>query len=348
MTYFFPSPFTSDEKELTQKNALAYTINSGKNALRLTLKSFQLPSNARIGIPSFCCKAVQISVIEEGFVPCFFDLKEEQSYWADYNKDQILANNIKAIMLVHLYGFIHPDSKEIIEFCHKNNIKVIHDAAQSFGIDLSLLKDDPIIYSFGPGKSTTAALGGEIVNLKHFSESVIGSPKLIQKIKARIFFNSRLIHFKHQKINAFFSYIFNSFDSEDHSFFSMSAFQKNKALTVKELVIRSKNERKERYSILVSSICNNQNIIPAYDDGNGFYFKLILYVSKNVDNFIVYLDKSNIPYYRLAKDIDLQKRMEEVLPKFYSSYLNFVEISTERSIPMEEIRRVAHALSNFK
>ena len=347
MTYFFPTPFICGENEFFKKEELKFTINSGKNALRIALKSFGFPSNAKIGIPSFCCNAVLTAVIEEGFAPHFFDLKEENSYWADYNKEQILAKNINVVILVHLYGFIHPDSNEIIEFCHKNNIKIIHDVAQSFGIDTSSFGDDAIIYSFGPGKSSTAAFGGEIVNLKGFSKNEIRSPKLIHKINARIFFYSRLNCFKYKKIIGLFSRILNRFDPRDNIFFDMSAFQKRKAIQVKEIVIRSKNERKERYNFLTNSIKNNETIKVAFDNGSGLYFKLILYISEDIENFIQYLEKNEIPYYRIANDIDLKKRNEEMLPRFFKIYYKFVEISTERSIPMEEIKRVAHVLSNF-
>lgn len=347
MKYFFPNPFIGNETDLPTRKGLEYTVNSGKNALRLALKSFELPFNSTIGIPSFCCNAVQTSVIQEGFTPYFFDLKKEQSYWADYNQEQLLSNDIKAIILVHLYGFIHPDSKEIIKFCRVNNIKIVHDAAQSFGIDTSFFEDDLIIYSFGPGKSTTAALGGEIVNLKHFPVNTISAPKLIHKINARIFFNSRLMRFKHKKTNTFLGHIFNKYDKENINFTDMSVFQKKRAIQVKEIVAGSKQERKERYVFLINSIKHNKSILSAFDDGNGLYFKLVLFIPENMDGFIQYLDNNRIPFYRLAVDIDLKSRNKEMLPKFFKNYSNFIEVSTERSISMEEIRRIANVLSKF-
>src|SRR3989344_396775 len=104
MTYF-PSPFLPDETVKSENESLGFVVNSGKNALRLVLRSFSLKEGANVGIPAFCCDAVFQAVKEEKLTPCFFDLKEEEGYWADYSTEAIKEKKIEAVILTHLYGF---------------------------------------------------------------------------------------------------------------------------------------------------------------------------------------------------------------------------------------------------
>src|ERR1700751_2805109 len=163
MKYFFPSFIERFEVEQKPLPQLKITVNSGTNALRLLLRSFNLSVNDKVAIPAFVCDSVKYAVEQEKLTPVLFDLKPDNSFWTFYDLEYIKLENIKTVVLVHLYGFIHPDTKEIVEFCKNNNIKLIHDSAQSYGIDEKFLNEgDGIVYSFGPGKSTTAAGGAWI------------------------------------------------------------------------------------------------------------------------------------------------------------------------------------------
>src|SRR3990167_9229671 len=136
-------------------------VDSGTGALRLLLRNLNLSKGAKVAIPAFVCDSVSRAVILEGLVPVFFDLIDA-TFWTDYEEKKIKDENIKAVIVVHLYGFIHPASERITRFCRDSQIKLIHDAAQSFGINESLLAADNngVFYSFGPGKSSTACCGG--------------------------------------------------------------------------------------------------------------------------------------------------------------------------------------------
>ncbi|HXU27334.1 MAG TPA: DegT/DnrJ/EryC1/StrS family aminotransferase, partial [Bacteroidia bacterium] len=135
MNYYFPSFIQKINFEQEISPQLKITVNSGTNAIRLLLRSFNLVSNDKVAIPAFVCDSVKYAVEQEKLTPIQFDLKTENSFWTSYDLNRIKTENIKVVILVHLYGFVHPDTLEIVDFCERNNIKIIHDAAQSYGID---------------------------------------------------------------------------------------------------------------------------------------------------------------------------------------------------------------------
>ena len=48
------------------------------------------------------------------------------------NIKKVITKNTKAIILVHLYGLVG-EVNEIVDYCNKNNIIIIEDAAESHG-----------------------------------------------------------------------------------------------------------------------------------------------------------------------------------------------------------------------
>lgn len=345
--HLFPNPFKYSDKFPNDLGSLKFTVDSGESALRIALKSFSLPANAKIAIPAYSCNSVYQSVVKEGFIPVYFDLKPGNTYWADYDSERLLKENIKVLIFTHLYGFIHPDTIVLNEFCKKNEIKIIHDAAQSFGVDESFFGNDIIVYSFSSGKSSTAAAGGEICNLSK-QEIGLRKPNAVQNLSARLFFNTRYVDYQFPKLNAKLIALLNKFGSDEVNFFEMSDFQKTKALQAKYIAKHFGSERKERYDILKQSLSANTKLKITYDDIKGLYFKMVIFVPDKVDDFIEYLKQNSIIYYRLAKDINAVERRIESLPLFSKNYFNFVEISTERSIDLNEIKRIAGLLAAYK
>ena len=128
----------------------------------------------------------------------------------------------------------------------------------------------------------------------------------------------------------------------------MTNFQKTKALQAKYIVKQYSKERIERYSILKQSVLNNDKLKIAYDNNQGLYFKMVLFVPNNVVHFTEYLRANTVGHYRLGQDINVAERKIESLPLFAKNYFNFVEISTERTIDLKEINRIAIILANYK
>jgi hypothetical protein len=346
MNYFFPSFIERFEIEHEPLSQLEITVNSGTNALRLLLQSFNLSVNDKVCIPAFVCNSVRYAVEQKKLTPVLLDLKSDNSFWTFYNLNFIKSENIKVVILVHLYGFVHPDTKEIVDFCENNNIKLIHDAAQSYGIDEKVLSQgNGTVYSFGPGKSTTAAGGAWIkFSKKNGSFFILNKPSIFsfQNMKAKLFLKSRIFNYRLSKYEIFLNRILNRFHSD--TIFSMSSFQLKMASYSISILKQITPFRKKRYAILKEAITKNPLLEIAYDNDTGLYFKIILFVKDGVKKFRNFLEMNGIPYFTLFNKIEENNK----LVYFKKNALNFIEISCESCIPESEIVRIAILLNNYK
>ncbi|HTA62761.1 MAG TPA: DegT/DnrJ/EryC1/StrS family aminotransferase [Bacteroidia bacterium] len=345
MNYYFPSFIQNPNIKQEILPQLEVTVNSGTNALRLLLRSFNLTANDKVAVPSFVCNSVKQAVEQEKLAPALFDLKPDNSFWTSYNFDRIKTENIKVIILVHLYGFIHPDTNEIINYCETNKIKLIHDAAQSYGIDEQfILRGDGIVYSFGPGKSTTAAGGAWIKNFGgNKSFFTFNKPTLLsfQNTKGRLFLKSRIFGYQFNQYEKLLNVIVNKIHST--SIFRMSDFQLKMASysisNLKEVI----PFRKKRYNILKTATVKNSLLKIAYEDNNGLYFKIIFFVENEVDKFKAFLNQNDVPFFTLFNETE-----KIGLENFDKNATKFIEISCETSIPENEIERIVGLLNSYK
>ena len=348
MKYFFPSFIDSVGVKQEPLPQLKITINSGTNALCFLLKSFKLPLHSKIAIPVFVCDSVKQAVEKEKCMPILFDLKPDNTFWTYYDLEKIREQRIKVIILVHLYGFIHPDTEKITEFCEKNDIKLIHDAAQSYGVNEQLLmRGNGIVYSFGPGKSTTAAGGAWIKNCNEnetYFSIKIPSFLSFQNAKAKLFLKTRIFGYRLSKFENILGKVLNNITFNSSGIYRMSSFQLNMASYAVSNIERQTLSRKKRYLLLVEKVKRNSLLQVAYDDNKGLYFKLILFVHDEINKFRAFLEKHNIPYFSLF--INTEGNYE--LMHFKKNARQIIEISCESSIPENEIERVADLLSTYK
>ncbi len=348
MKYYFPSYVSSANAKASAHSDFTYTVNSGKNALRLVLRNLQLKAQSKVAIPAFTCIAVAEAVKEENLSPIIFDLHEGCSYWTNYTFERLLKEDIKAIVLVHLYGFLHPDTEKLTSFCQANNIKLIHDAAQSYGIDESILvKGDGIVYSFGPGKSLTASGGGWIKGISnefYAKNRIENSSSLLSNIRSELFLKTRIYKYKNSISDKLKAFLNSRSKTKPGEITSMSNFAKrinSYALSVhKEMAPLRKNN----YSVLTGAVSQNSKLSIPYDDGKGQYFKLVLFAENNSKDFKIYLEKNKIPFYAFPETEEIKN---SPLTNFSKNGPNFIEISCEASIPSEEINRIADLLKNY-
>src|SRR2546426_598607 len=98
MNYYFPGSVDSLTANAPVSAELQFTVNSGKNALRLLLRNSSLEKRSKVAIPAFVCAAVGEAVKEEGLEPIRFDLYPK-SYWTLYSEKFFADNNIRAVVL---------------------------------------------------------------------------------------------------------------------------------------------------------------------------------------------------------------------------------------------------------
>ncbi|HXP51634.1 MAG TPA: DegT/DnrJ/EryC1/StrS family aminotransferase [Bacteroidia bacterium] len=345
MNYYFPGPI--DTINIPHNTGLCkYSVNSGENAIRLVLKSFNLSVNAKVAIPLFVCDSLKTAVVKEKLQPVYLDIKDN-TYWTNYDLNLLKQQQVAVVILVHLYGFIHPDTNLISEYCKQNGVFLIHDMAQCYGADESQLDFGSVVYSFGPGKSTTAAGGGLIRAIDDdFYKNHIQSPSIWSGVKAKLFLKSRICGYKFSGSDKLVQGISNRIPASA-KIESMSSIQKDAAEYVMNLVKKRSAERKERYNILKEVVGNNLYLSIAYDDCKGLYFKSILYVKEDVIGFKKYLAENNVPYYCLFDSITIGLNETADKPYFIINAQRFIELSTEASVPLPEIKRVGEILSKF-
>lgn len=345
MSYYFPS-FLSDAKLPGKVSKdLVCTTNTGKNALRLLFRSFKMPAGSKIAIPAFVCPAVKEAVLAEGFEPVLLDLKDDRTFWTDHNPEE-LKGNVKAIVLTHLYGFIHPDTNAIVSFCKENGIHLVHDAAQSYGIDEAELgKNALLVYSFGPGKSTTAAGGGWIkgINENIYKESISLKYTAADEWRSELFLKSRIYGYELNFADKIKKKVAGPAKGKKQ-IYAMSPFQRRAATLALSGLSKAAIQRRSNYSILSSAVEKSNGLFIPYNDKKGLCFKLIAGVKNNPAQFAAYLEKNQVPFFRL---FDEKESQNYSLPNFSQNANTFFEISCEASLPQAEIARVAGILAYY-
>jgi len=350
MNYYFPSILTSltfSDKTLPLS---FFTVNSGENAIRLLLRSYKLNPGSKVALPLYVCDSLKQAVLKENLEPLYLDLKPEGTFHADYNVDFLVKEKPSVVILVHLYGFLHPDTNSVMEFCKKNNIYLVHDAAQSYGIDeTSLTFSSGLVYSFGPGKSSTAACGALVQGLeKEFYERNC-IPVLdfsLQKYKADLFLKSRIYGYEFSFLDKLMQKIIYRLP-EKHSITTMTNFQCVAAATAIDLVKNKSEERRERYKVMKNAAVANTLLSLPFDDEKGLYFKMVLSVKKDVEKFKTYLQKNDVPFFSLYDELLVYKEKFNKYPVFVENAGSFIELSTEASLPLEEVTRVAEIIRKY-
>lgn len=122
--------FESLMKEYLGCDYFSYVTN-GTIALQLALKALDIEDGEIITTP-FSYVATISSILWERCIPVFVDI-EPNNFTIDANKiEAAITPNTKAIMPVHVFGYAC-NVEEIQEIANKYGLKVIYDAAHTFG-----------------------------------------------------------------------------------------------------------------------------------------------------------------------------------------------------------------------
>ena len=163
---------------------------SGRTALYVLLKAYELKKSDEIIMPAYMCETVSQLLIDMGFRLNFVDIEKDTYNISIGDLIEKVNRNTKAIIAVHMFG--NPcDMKSLMEIANDNNLIVIEDAAQAMGAEYHGEKvgcvGDSGFFSFGRGKPITTMEGGAIVT---------NNNKIAEKSRKIISL------FKRQKMNA--------------------------------------------------------------------------------------------------------------------------------------------------
>lgn len=101
---------------------------NGTSALTIALESLNLKPNSEIIVPLLTWMATPISVLEAGLKPIFVDINPNTLCIDEDLIEESITENTRAILLVHLYGFIANIDK-ILSLCKKYHLVLIEDCA---------------------------------------------------------------------------------------------------------------------------------------------------------------------------------------------------------------------------
>ena len=171
------------ENEYAEFSQTKYAVgcSNGTDALMLAMKALGIgEGDTVLTVPHTFISSAEV-VTEVGANVEFVDI-EEDYYTMDPNKlekylKQNNDKNIKAIIVVHLYGQM-ANMEKIKKIADKHNLKIIEDSAQAHGSELNGKRPgyygDIATFSFYPGKNLGAfGDGGAIVtnNFEYYKKA---------------------------------------------------------------------------------------------------------------------------------------------------------------------------------
>ncbi|MBU0548808.1 MAG: DegT/DnrJ/EryC1/StrS family aminotransferase [Candidatus Omnitrophica bacterium] len=122
------------EQEFSAYCRMRYAVglNSGSDALLLSLLDLNIGKNDEVIVPAFTFIATALAVSHSGARPVFADIDDKT-----YNIDpaaikKVISKRTRAIIPVHLFGQT-ADMNQILKIADKYGLKVIEDCAQAHG-----------------------------------------------------------------------------------------------------------------------------------------------------------------------------------------------------------------------
>ena len=123
--------FEKSLKDYLKADNITLTVN-GHSALDISVKGLDLKGEV-ITTP-FTFASTTHSLTLNNLTPVFCDIKESDLTIDEEKIEELITDKTTAIMPVHVYGHMC-NIEKIEEIAHKHNLKVIYDAAHTFGIN---------------------------------------------------------------------------------------------------------------------------------------------------------------------------------------------------------------------
>lgn len=106
---------------------------NGHMSLELALQAMELPAGGEVITTPFTFASTTHAIARNGLIPVFCDINP-QNFTIDVSKiERLITSKTCAIMPVHVYGNIC-EVDEIDRIAQKHKLKVIYDAAHTFGM----------------------------------------------------------------------------------------------------------------------------------------------------------------------------------------------------------------------
>lgn len=141
-------------------------VNTGTSALQLAVSGLDIGPGDEVLVPSLTYVASYQAISATGAKPVSVDVLEDTLFIDMQDAKNRVSPNTKAIMPVH-YASDSKSMELVYEFAHLHGLRVIEDAAHSFGCVRNGKKvgsiGDVICFSFDGIKNITSGEGGAVV-----------------------------------------------------------------------------------------------------------------------------------------------------------------------------------------
>jgi len=146
----------------------SFALNNATNALELSAQLCQFKSGDEFICPSHTFTSSAYPFIKKGAKPIWADIDSNSRVVTLESIKKCVTPKTKAVVVVHLYGFIIPDIEDIANYCRDKGILLIEDVAQAMGTEINGKKagtfGDFGVFSLHSHKNiTTLGEGGVLV-----------------------------------------------------------------------------------------------------------------------------------------------------------------------------------------
>jgi|TARA_R110000803_G_scaffold210119_4_gene281125 perosamine synthetase len=150
---------------------------NGTLGLFLALLALDLPLGGEVIVPSFTFYGSVMPIVFAGLKPRFVDVDASTyNMTADAVKDAIGPNTV-AVMPVHIYGQTC-EIIDIVNIARENNLKVIEDAAQAFGVS----EENKFAGTFGD-IGVISFFSDKVITMGEGACIVVQDDKIFEKIR---------------------------------------------------------------------------------------------------------------------------------------------------------------------
>ncbi|MEW6165077.1 MAG: DegT/DnrJ/EryC1/StrS family aminotransferase [Pseudomonadota bacterium] len=144
----------------------ALFLPSGRFALLQGLLRLGLKPGDAIAVPAYYCESGLQAIVAQGFEPVFFDIGDDLEIPCTSLEAALSNRKIKAVLLVHFFGFLSVSREPAIRLCRAAEVKIIEDYCHSFLTLPAKMNKEMAgdIFIFSMRKTLPVADGGALVH----------------------------------------------------------------------------------------------------------------------------------------------------------------------------------------
>lgn len=116
--------------KLTEEEGRVFTAD-GRSALIAGLKVLGIGKGDRVLIPAYICKVIPSLLGTLGIGYVYYPVRRDMSMDTNTLKSLLGSINCKAVLMVHYFGFVDPNFKEMVRLCRAKGVKILEDCAHA-------------------------------------------------------------------------------------------------------------------------------------------------------------------------------------------------------------------------